>query len=335
MDETPLLDLQLRAAGKPGLFSLLCAAEGVLVGGKFRIQCPLAAGRQSFVFLASDENGNRVVVKQPAFDYLRPAQHTIASVARARQMLYREFAVLTSAASSFLPQPYGFFVQDPIIPAAMECNALESDEIYLALEFIEGESIHQLALGAWRNEPPAARERRLLQLAQDFARFWQDLHAAGWHYCDVSPSNLLVERATGRLRVLDAGSVVAASESITLAVVTPAYCTPNVYEAYRSGRQVPGTLASALPLLGKIMHFAMTLDEPLNGRLPDLKSPELAKYSAGAQRTIAAFLSLDQDPTRLEKARAALETWLHDANASIASSLSSDVQGERLAFGSS
>jgi hypothetical protein len=79
--------------------------------------------------------------------------------------------------------------------------------------------------------------------------------------------------------VVDAGSAVPAAETLILPGFTPAFTTPNLFAAASASRPVAGSLASVLPLLAKVLHFALSRREPLNGQMPDLAEPALEPYS--------------------------------------------------------
>ena len=311
LDPTRLLELRLQADGRRGLLPLLNSAEGAVLGERFRIGRLLAAGRQSFVFAATDlRDGGELVVKQPSFDYRHPIRHTRESAAQARAVLEREYEVLYACATGHLPRPVALLRAPPVVAAAARCHALGGEERFLVQERIAGQTVRELALGPWRDLPPAERETAARAIAAGFVPFWEGLHACGWHYSDVSPGNLMIESATGRLRVIDAGGAVPAGEMVVGAAVTPAFTTPRLYDAFRQRQPVPGTLAAVLPQLAKVLHFALTLREPLNGQFPDLSAPELAAYSPECAAALSALLALDAEPASLPAARDALARWL-------------------------
>jgi hypothetical protein len=102
---------------------------------------------------------------------------------------------------------------------------------------------------------------------------------------------------------------VPAGERVILTGYTPAFTTPRLYEVLAHGRPVAGDLSTMLPALAKLLHFALTRKEPLNGAFPDLESPALEVYSPALRPTLAALLGLDASPEQLPIARAALTRW--------------------------
>jgi hypothetical protein len=139
--------------------------------------------------------------------------------------------------------------------------------------------------------------------------FWECLRESGWYYGDLSSDNLLVDPKTGGLRVVDGGSAVSAADAVVLPGFTPAFTTPQFFAAVSNGRPVVGSVASVLPLLGKILHFALTGREPLNGQIPDLAEPALDRYSPLCRLVLEFLLDLDVHPDRLSAVRPALARW--------------------------
>jgi len=64
-----------------------------------------------------------------------------------------------------------------------------------------------------------------------------------------------------------------------------------------------------LPLLAKVLHFALSRREPLNGQMPDLAEPALEPYSPLCRLVLELSLSLDSRPERLPEAKLALAQW--------------------------
>jgi hypothetical protein len=304
------LRLLLEAEGRPGLFPLLVEAAGAVLAGRFRLDELLAVGRQSYLFAATDLSlGGSVVVKQPALDYRNPLHYHRASVSRLRQALRTEYRVLEACGTGHLPRPVALLTEPAAVPAAAASPVLAAGEVFLVEEFIPGPTLTEAALTAWPALPAGEREAAARRLAGEFVDFWEALRGAGWHYGDVSAENLLLEEGGGRLRVVDAGSAVPAGAEVAGVGFTPGYTTPQLFAALACGLPVPGTLAAVGPPLAKVVHFALTRREPLNGALPDLDDPALDSYSPACRRALAALLDLDARPGDLPQAREALARW--------------------------
>jgi serine/threonine protein kinase len=301
--------LSFAAAGCADLLPLLDAAAGAVVGRAYRFDGLLAAGGQFFVWSATElATGRPAVLKQARFDYRHPIRYGQAEAARLREAVRRERDVLWADRSGMLPQPLALVVADSPVPAAVAAPALAKNEVFVAEEYVRGLTLSELALRVWPARPPAAREVIAARAAAAFISFWESLRAAGWHYGDLSADNLLIE-ASGKLRVVDGGSAVPAAAQVKLAGYSPAFTTPRLYAAATAGRAVPGSLGSVLPLLGKVLHFALTRREPFNGRLPDLDDPALAAYSPLARLALELLLDVDTRPERAPEAREAVLRW--------------------------
>ena len=308
--------MRLEAEGRPGLLPLLEAAVGSVLADRFRIEGLLAVGRQSFVFAATDRlSAQSVVVKQPAFDYRKPLLYSRDTVRKARESLSQEHDVLSACTTGHLPRPIALLIDRSPVPIAQESPVLRSEERFLVEERIEGQTLTRLALQDWPRLDPKVREAAARRNAREFLAFWESLRDRGWHYGDLGSDNLIVEPAGG-LRVVDAGSAVPAGERVILTGYTPAFTTPRLYEVLAHGRPVAGDLSTMLPPLAKLLHFALTRNEPLNGAIPDLDVPALKVYSQELRPTLAALLALDTNPEQLPIARTALTRWAAARDAS-------------------
>jgi hypothetical protein len=268
-------------------------------------------GRQSYVLEARDQgspDGAECVLKLPAFDYRRPLEYGRADARRMRAVLEREYEVLCACRSGHLPSPLALVRDRSPVPAAEDSTVLANDEVLLAEERIHGTTLTEAALRIWPALDMAAREEAAGRLAREVVAFWVALRDAGWHYCDLGPYNVLLEHGTGRVRIVDGGSVVPAGDRVVSVGFTPAFTTPNLFKELRSGRPIAGDLTSVLPLLAKLLHFALTRVEPLNGALPELAS-SLRGYSPACEEAIARMLRIDGAPESLDEAMGALNGW--------------------------
>lgn len=310
LDPEELVRLRMQADFRGDLYPVLQTAVGATIDGFLKVKRLVASGRQSHVFLAGDLlTGTDVVVKQAAFDYRYPVRISRQFARDARRDLIKEARVLNCCRSGHLPQVCALLTASPIVAAASRCHALGDSEFFLVEEKIDGTNLRDLTFHAGRAMTAAERERLARVVAAEFVQFWDALFAAGWFYRDVSPGNLFVENETGRLRVVDAGSACPAADRVVLRGISPAFTTPNLFEAFGAGRPVAGTAASVLPALAKVLHVFLTHREPLNGMMPELDDSALAAYSPNCRSALAALLELDESPDRLETARQALGDW--------------------------
>src|SRR5688572_6981067 len=290
------LRLQLSAEGRPGLYDLLAEAKGAVIAERWTIADLLAIGRQSFVFTAEDGDG-LVAIKQPAFDYRRPIAYSRDDAARARARLKREHEVLEANRSRHMPEPIALSSAPPIAPAAKRSAVLGTEELFLVEELIEGATLSELGLSIWPGLRTIERERAAARIAREFIEFFRSLRSNGWFHPDISASNLIIEKS-GALRVVDAGSG-----------FTPAFTTPLIYARWMAGEKPRADLSSVLPSLAKVLHFAMSKKEPLNGAYPDLMVLEKLGYSEPCIVALRTMLALDEDPSRIVDAEDALAAW--------------------------
>jgi serine/threonine protein kinase len=308
-DRRHRLRLSLEASRLPGLLSLLDAAAGSVLGGHYRIDCPLAVGSQFIVWMAMEISTERpIILKQGRFDYRHPVRYGRGEVNRNREAIRREYEVLWADRSGTLPRPLVLLVADSPVPAAAASPVLARDEVFVAQEYIRGLTITELALRVWPIRPAPDRERAVARLAEELLTFWEVLHAAGWFYGDMSADNLLVERS-GRLRMVDAGNAVPVADQIILTGFTPAFTSPRIFAAATQGLTIPGTLASILPSFGKVLHFALTGHEQFNGHLPNLDDPILGDYSSHCRLVMEMLAEVDERPEKGRDARIAVARW--------------------------
>jgi hypothetical protein len=305
--------LELDADGRAGLFQLLQQAAGAVVGDRFVVEGLWATGRQVHVFAARDRASRApVILKQPAFDYRNPLQYGRREAARLRETLAREHEVLGAARAGYLSTPVALIEGPAIVPEGRDSRVLGVGEVFAVEEWLDAIPLAEAALGAWPSLPAAARDAAAARIAAEFVAFWDDLAQGGWLYVDVNAFNLMVAR-TGGLRVVDAGSAVRAAPEVVLPGVSPAFTTPALWEGVNAGRPFPGALATVLPLLGKVLHFALTRREPHNGVMPDLDDPALGACSRACREALGAMVGTDGHPRGEAAARAAISRWYRQA----------------------
>jgi eukaryotic-like serine/threonine-protein kinase len=164
------------------------------------IERELGAGAHSVVYLAK-HHGELCAVKLPKVK------------ARWTQWIYREAVALAR-------------VRHPLLPVVLEVDAID-DLPYLVMELVEGET-----LGDTLRVQGALDEARSTELAYQLASALAAVHGAGLVHRDVKPRNIIVERHTGSLKLVDFGfatpmeRVGAASERAG----TAAYAAPEQLE---------------------------------------------------------------------------------------------------------
>ena len=153
---------------------------------------------------------------------------------------------------------------------------------YIAVEFIEGESLHGWLSRRRRRLPVAAALRRGAELARVVA----SIHAAGWVWRDCKPANVILMKS-GELRPLDFEGACSIGRPDPLPWGTPAFMAPEGEEVFRGQSRQPEDLYA----LGAVVYFLLT------GLAPEAASPPLSKVRrnipAAASRVVEELLSRD------------------------------------------
>jgi serine/threonine protein kinase len=170
------------------------------------------------------------------------------------------------------------------VPRLYASFRVESNH-YIAVEFIEGESLNDWLGRRMRRLPVNAALRCGAALARLVAR----VHAAGWVWRDCKPGNVIVTKG-GELRALDFEGACPTDSPDPLAWGTPAFMPPESDREFRGQSRLPEDLYS----LGAVIYFLLA------GRPPDASTPPLEKarrnVPADASRVVAELLG--RDPVR-------------------------------------
>jgi hypothetical protein len=191
---------------------------------------------------------------------------------------------------------------------------MAEENYYIAVEFIEGESLdHWLSRRRRRLAVAAA-----LKCAAELARLVARVHAAGWVWRDCKPGNVVITKS-GELRPLDFEGACPVDSPDPLPWGTPAYSPPEGNDMFRGQSRLPEDLYT----LGATIYLLLA------GRPPDSVSPlPLEKMRRNvpedARRVVAELL--DPDPRRRLDALAAA----HRLEASLVPEASRHDQGMSL-----
>lgn len=157
---------------------------------------------------------------------------------------------------------------------------------YVAVEFIEGESLDAWLARRQRRLPVASALRRGAALARLVAR----IHEAGWVWRDCKPGNVVVTQG-GHLRPLDFEGACTLESPDPLPWGTPAFAPPEVGGEFRCQSRLPEDLYA----LGAVVYFLLA------GRTPDAADPApLSKMRRGVPPGALGVVAglLDPDPRR-------------------------------------
>lgn len=138
----------------------------------------------------------------------------------------------------------------------------ESRLAVLVLEFIDGESIQKkIERGLANSCLPGARQT--VAWLAGAARAVASAHREGITHCDLKPSNLLVDKASGMVRVIDFGLARLAGENpvntLSMRGGTPVYMAPEVLAGH------PASPASDIYSLGVSLFQCLTGEYPFRG----------------------------------------------------------------------
>lgn len=205
--------------------------------GDYEILAELGAGGMGRVYHAKDLTLERMV-----------AVKTLAPQHKGNQMLVDRFLKEARAAARLnhpnIVQIYDFGV--------------EGDLYYLAMEFVDGESVARKLRGGPLSEAEAIRITRLAARALGVA------HAAGLVHRDVKPDNLMLTR-DGDLKLVDLGvaKLINDDQSLTQtgqAIGTPWYISP---EQIRAAKDIDGR--ADIYSLGATLYHLVTGQPPFRG----------------------------------------------------------------------
>src|SRR6266508_1643731 len=151
-------------------------------------------------------------------------------------------------------------LRDLHLPGVVAAYSLEHDQQrpMMVLEDFGGESLHRLRLAGTLDLAS------VLRLAIGVAEILGQVHQHDIMHKDVNPSNIVLNVATGQVKLIDFGI------STVLSRETPTFRTPNVLEgtlAYLSPEQT-GRMNRDIDYRTDFYSFGVTLYELLTGRLP-------------------------------------------------------------------
>jgi signal transduction histidine kinase len=160
-------------------------------------------------------------------------------------------------------------VRHPSLPAVMEVGRV-GDVPYLVMELSTGETLADRLLRG------SLSEREAISVAAQLASALDAIHAAGLLHRDVKPRNIVFDSLTGRARLVDLGSAVAAPGAGS-PEMTRAYAAPEVLRAGTDSGDVRADLYS----LGRVLQEAV-------GEAPP-RVPVIVKGSVGPPRASPAL----------------------------------------------
>ena len=235
------------------------------LNGRYVVLSKVAAGGMGAVYKAMDtrHSGQVWAIKE-----MSQASIPTDELAEAIANFKSEAAVLSR-------------LNHPNLPKVVESFEDNHQRHYMVMEFIEGQTLLEM-LEAKRGKPLA--EAKVLELAAQLCDVLEYLHTQPQPivYRDLKPENVMVEQATGRLKLIDFGIVrfyKAGKSKDTVAIGTIGYAPPEQSVGQTDAR-------SDIYALGATLHHLLT------GRDPKKETPWI--YPAARKLNPSLSLTVDQ-----------------------------------------
>jgi hypothetical protein len=168
-----------------------------LLFGQFTIQSFVNSGGFGIVYLATDSLDRRVVIKEcfPTA-YCRRVGLTVGARSRAQVDEFRSVV--------------GHFVQEAVTLSELDHQNIvkvhqvfeENDTAYIAMDFIEGYDLLQTVEGS----APPLRPKEVIAHLLTMLDAVGHVHSKGLLHRDISPDNMIVDRAKGQPVLIDFGA---------------------------------------------------------------------------------------------------------------------------------
>ncbi|MCY7304251.1 MAG: protein kinase [Thermoleophilia bacterium] len=257
-----------------------------LLAGRYELRARIARGGMGIVWRAYDGHLKRDV----AVKLLHP---WIAEDAELRRRFAREAQVLAPLEHEHIVRLYDY--------------GEDGEGPFLVMEYVDGASLGDVARGReWTWD-------EVSEIARPIASALTYAHARGIVHRDLTPGNILIERATGRVVVSDFGLARIARSSTSVMTQGMLLGTPE-YWSPEQARGLESETATDLYALGCLLFWLLAGRTPFEGddrlavglRRAHEAAPSLATFVPDAPRdavaTIDALLSVDpsERPTALE-----------------------------------
>jgi eukaryotic-like serine/threonine-protein kinase len=263
-----------------------------LILGRYRLDREIAVGGTARVWRARDAEQDRAVAVKLLHPHLLPdatSRRRLEGEARAAKAL-----------------------SHPAIAAVYDVSGPDDDPA-LVMELVDGEPL-SLRLERDGPMPPSAAAA----LAAEVAEALYHAHQRGIVHRDVKPANILVERRSGRARLIDFGiahSLEAASQDLTrtgTSLGTPRYMAPEQLAGDPIGPRTD------LWGLGVVLHQALSGRVPFDGATPlaiatqqQAGAPPLdADAALAAVVTRCLSVAIDDRPIHAGAVAEALKAWI-------------------------
>jgi serine/threonine protein kinase len=270
-------------------------------GGAYRIVGAIGRGGMGAVYLAADTGAfDRKCVVKELLDYYDPTDPEEAR--QAQERFETEARLLAELSHPGIPRIYRYFS--------------EAGRHYIVMEYIEGETLeravaHTDPLGhpvAARPLPAEEIVRHAVRICRVLEYLGDQLTAVVHH--DVKPANLIVDRNSGEVRLVDFGTArtrtrwatqVRLRQGVSTLFGTEGYAAPEQYQGMSEPRSDVYALASTA-------YHLLTGDDPADH---PFQHPELGKLPSALSDALSRALRLEvQRRSSASEFRHALGAWL-------------------------
>lgn len=219
-----------------------------LLHGRYMIMSKLAQGGMGAVYKAADtsRHGHVCAVKEMSYNSIKPEER-----AEAVENFKHEAETLGRLTHVNLPSVEGTFE--------------EGGRQYMVMEYIDGQTLHQYLEDRSGGPLP---ERDVLEWAGQLCAVLEYLHKQpkAIIYRDLKPQNVMIEKTTGLVKLIDFGIVrffQASKTKDTTALGTPGYAPPEQFGKAQTDER------SDIYAFAAMIHHLLTGRDPTNKTLFD------------------------------------------------------------------
>jgi hypothetical protein len=262
---------RLDARGQPGLGDILVRLQGLEFGARWRFDSLYAVGAEGAVYLVADlrePGAPRRVAKVPLVPHHRPAELASSLLRHRRDALREESDNLARSASPYMPTSFGLFeFANPLLDARRGGAFTEPDPV-LVMERLPGIDVDLWLARVHRSRVDRALLRQHLdRVVVVLLQALRDLQDRGFLYADLRPGNLrMIGRPVRRVRLLDAGSLVATDDTSGKFPHVPHYLPPETFRLrYEQGQAIVCTPRVQAVMAGRTLFEVATGCVPVPG----------------------------------------------------------------------
>jgi serine/threonine protein kinase len=284
---------RLDARGLDGLGEALARVSGTRVADRWVIESLYATGAEGAVFLcrdARDPSAPMRVAKIALLPYHRPFELSFQAVREGRARLREEARRLEASGSRYMPKFLGVHeFMNPLLDPARG-GEFEKPEPVFVMERLPGFDLDMWLARVHGSSVPRPMVRRNVDhVTIVVLRGMWDLHERGFFYCDLRPGNVRIHgRSEHRVRLMDAGSLVARDAPNGEFPHVPAYLPPDLYlRAETEPDALVPSLAVQAVMAGRTLFEVATGRLPIPGRPVDVSLLSSETVSPAVAATIA------------------------------------------------